>query len=110
MAEANYGVAHNFDKRLAKWIHPFSWNRQEPKRLPRIAERSIGLAGVTTQLLLGMTNLKVDFWCFALLHCVILLSVRPNAESGVSPFEALFKKTPNLMSLRIFGSTMYKVD
>jgi hypothetical protein len=36
--------------------------------------------------------------------------VRPNAESGVSPFEALFKETPNLVSLRIFGSTMYKVD
>jgi hypothetical protein len=74
------------------------------------AERSIGLAGVTTQLLLGMSNLKVIFWYFALLHGVILLNVRPHTESGVSPFEALFKKTPNLTSLRIFGSTMYKVD
>jgi hypothetical protein len=74
------------------------------------AERSIGLAGVTTQLLLGMANLKVVFWCFALLHGVILLNVRPNSESGNSPFEALFKKIPNLTSLRIFGSTMYKVD
>jgi hypothetical protein len=74
------------------------------------AERSIGLAGVTTQLLLGMSNLEVVFWCFALLHGVILLNVRPNSESGHSPFEALFKKTPNLTSLRIFGSTMYKVD
>jgi hypothetical protein len=57
-----------------------------------------------------MTNLEVVFWCFALLHGVILLNVHPNAESGVSPFEAFFKKTPNLTSLRIFGSTMYKVD
>jgi hypothetical protein len=48
------------------------------------AERSIGLAGVTTQLLLGMANLKVVFWCFALLHGVILLNVRPNSESGFS--------------------------
>jgi hypothetical protein len=39
------------------------------------AERSIGLAGVTTQLLLGMSNLEVVFWCFALLHGVILLNV-----------------------------------
>jgi hypothetical protein len=74
------------------------------------AERNIGLAGVTTQLLLGMSNLEVVFWCFALLHGVILLNVRPNSESGNSPFEALFKKAPNLASLRIFGSTMYKVD
>jgi hypothetical protein len=77
----------------------------------RKAEQTIGLAGVTTQLfLLGMSNLEVVFWCFALLHGVILLNVRPNSESGNSPFEALFKKTPNLMSLRIFGSTIYKVD
>jgi hypothetical protein len=75
-----------------------------------VEEESIPPAGVTTQLLLGMTNLEVVFWCFALLHGIILLNVRPNAESGVSPFEALFKKTPNLMSLRIFGSLMYKVD
>jgi hypothetical protein len=74
------------------------------------AERSIGLAGVTTQLLLGMANLEVVFWCFALLHGVILLNVRPNTESGNSPFETLFKKIPNLTSLRIFGSTMYKAD
>jgi hypothetical protein len=74
------------------------------------AERSIGIAGVTTQLLRGMTNLEVIFWCFALLHGVILLNVRPHSESGISPFEALFKKMPNLTSLRIFGSTMYKVD
>jgi hypothetical protein len=74
------------------------------------AERSIGIAGVTTQILLGMTNLEVIFWCFALLHGVILLNVRPHSESGISPFEALFKKKPTLTSLRIFGSTMYKVD
>jgi hypothetical protein len=74
------------------------------------AERSIGLAGVTTQCLLGMANLEVVFWCFALIHGVILLNVRPNSESGNSRFEALFKKIPNLKSLRIFGSTMYKVD
>jgi hypothetical protein len=74
------------------------------------AERSIGIAGVTTQLLLGMTNLEAIFWCFALLHGVILLNVRPNTDSGISPFEALFKKQPNLTSLRIFGSTMYNVD
>jgi hypothetical protein len=74
------------------------------------AERSIGIADVTTQLLLGMTNLEVIFWCFTFLHGVILLNVRPHSESGVSPFEALFKKMPNLASLRIFGSTMYKVD
>jgi hypothetical protein len=74
------------------------------------AERSIGLAGVTTQLLLGMSNLEVIFWCFALLQGVILLNVCPHSESGVNPFEALFKKKPNLSSLRIFGSTMYKVD
>jgi hypothetical protein len=37
------------------------------------AERSIGLAGMTTQLLLGMSNLEVIFWCFALLHGVILV-------------------------------------
>jgi hypothetical protein len=72
------------------------------------AERSIGLAGVTTQLLLGMSNVEVIFWCFALLHGVILLNVRPHSESGISPFEALLKKTPNLTALRIFG--MYKVD
>jgi hypothetical protein len=72
------------------------------------AERSIGTTGVTTQLLLGMTNLEVIFWCFALLHGVILLNVRPHTDSGVSSFEALFKKKPNLTSLRIFGSTMYK--
>jgi hypothetical protein len=52
----------------------------------------------------------VIFWCFALLHGVILLNIRPHSESGVSPFEALFKKKPNLTSLHIFGSTMYKVD
>jgi hypothetical protein len=75
-----------------------------------MAERSIGLAGVTTQLLLGMANLEVVFWCFELLHGVILLNVRPNSESGNSPFEALFKEIPNLTFLRIFGSTMYKVD
>jgi hypothetical protein len=74
------------------------------------AERSIGTAGVTTQLLLGMTNFEVIFWCFALLHGMILLNVRPNTDSGISPFEALFKKKPNLASLRIFGRTMYKVD
>jgi hypothetical protein len=74
------------------------------------AKRNIGLAGVTTQLLLGMSNLEVIFWCFSLLHGVILFNVRPHTESGVSPFEALFKKTQNLTSLRIFGSTMYKVD
>jgi hypothetical protein len=73
-------------------------------------ERSIGLAGVTTQLLLGMLYMEVIFWCFALLHGVILLTVRPHSESGISPFEALFKKKANLSSLRIFGSTMYKVD
>jgi hypothetical protein len=74
------------------------------------AEHSIGLAGVTTQLLLGMLNIEVIFWCSALLHGVILLNVCPNSESGISPFEALFKKKANLSSLRIFGSTMYKVD
>jgi hypothetical protein len=56
------------------------------------AKRSIGLAGITTQLLLGMSNLEVIFWCFALLHGVILLNVHPHSESGISPFEALFKK------------------
>jgi hypothetical protein len=74
------------------------------------AKRSIGLAGVAMQLLVGMANLEVVLWCFALLHGVILLNVRPNSESGNNPFEALFKKIPNLTSLRIFGSTMYKVD
>jgi hypothetical protein len=74
------------------------------------AERSIGIDGVTMQLLLGMMNLEVIFWCFALQHGVILLTIRPNTNSGISPFEALFKKRPNLTSLRIFGSTMYKVD
>jgi hypothetical protein len=63
------------------------------------AERSIGIAGVTTQLLLGMTNLEVIFWCFALLHGMILLNFRPNTDSSISPFEALFKKKPNLASL-----------
>jgi hypothetical protein len=72
------------------------------------AERSIGLPGVTTQLLLGMSNLEVIFWCFALLRGVILLNVRPHSESGISPFEALFKITPNLSSLQFFGSRMYK--
>jgi hypothetical protein len=74
------------------------------------AEHSIGLAGISTQLLLGMSNLEVIFWCFALLHGVVLLNVRPHSESGISPFEALFKKKANLSSLRVFGSTMYKVD
>jgi hypothetical protein len=74
------------------------------------AERSIGLAGVRTQLLLGMSNMEVIFWCFALLHGLILHNVRPHSESGISPFEALFKKKANLSSLRIFGSTMYKVN
>jgi hypothetical protein len=82
----------------------------EPSSANGKAEHSIGLAGVTTQLLLGMSNLEVVFWCFALLHGVILLNVRPNSELGHSPFEALFKKVPNLTSLRIFGYTMYKVD
>jgi hypothetical protein len=45
-----------------------------------------------------------------MLHGVILLNVRPHTDSGVSPFEALFKKKSNLTSLRIFGSMMYKVD
>jgi hypothetical protein len=62
------------------------------------------------ELLLGMANLEVIFWCFALLHDVILLNVHPNTDSGISPFEALFKKRPYLTSLRISGSTMYKVD
>jgi hypothetical protein len=53
------------------------------------AERSIGLAGVTTQLLLGMSNVEVIFWCFALLHGVILLNVRPHSESGVNPVRGL---------------------
>jgi hypothetical protein len=70
------------------------------------AERSIGIAGVTTQILLGMTNLEVIFWCFALLCGAILLNIRPHSESGISPFEALFKKKPNLTSFRIFVSTM----
>jgi hypothetical protein len=63
------------------------------------AEGSIGLTGVTTQLLLGMSNLEVIFWCFALLHGVILLNIHPHSESGISPFQALFKKMPNLSSL-----------
>jgi hypothetical protein len=39
------------------------------------AERSIGVAGVTTQLLLGMANVEVIYWCFALLKATTAVVV-----------------------------------
>jgi hypothetical protein len=73
-------------------------------------ERSVGMAGVTTQLLLAISNIETILWCFALLHGVLLLNVCLKTETDVSPFQQIFKKKPHLSTLRIFGSTMCKVS
>jgi hypothetical protein len=74
------------------------------------AERAIGMLGVQAQLLLYGAGLDPIFWCFALLHATTLSNIKPRAEGRLSPHMELFGTPPNLTSLRIFGSSIYRVD
>jgi hypothetical protein len=74
------------------------------------AERAIGTLGVQAQLLLYAAGLDPIFWCFALLHASTLSNIKPRADGRSSPHIELFNTPPNLTSLRIFGSPIYRVD
>jgi hypothetical protein len=74
------------------------------------AERAIGMLGVQAQLLLYAAGLEPIFWCFALLHATTLSNIKPRSDGRLSPHIELFNTPPNLTSLRIFGSPIYRVD
>jgi hypothetical protein len=74
------------------------------------AERSIGVLGVQAQVLLYGAGLDPIFWCFALLHAATLSNIKPRSDGRVAPHVELYVTPPNLTSLRIFGSTIYRVD
>ena len=68
------------------------------------------MLGQQTQLLLYAAGLESLFWCFALLHATTLSNIKPRADGRLSPHVELFHTAPNLTSLRIFGSPLYRVD
>jgi hypothetical protein len=74
------------------------------------AERAIGVLGVQAQVLLYGAGLDPVFWCFALLHAATLSNIKPRHDGRVSSHVELYITPPNLTSLRIFGSTIYRVD
>eukprot|EP00986_Skeletonema_menzelii_P015723 scaffold12494_cov159-Skeletonema_menzelii.AAC.1 len=69
-----------------------------------MAERLNGSLGVLVRSLLYGAGLPAKFWSSALLHACYLYNRRVHRALGCTPFEALYKRKPNLRYLRTFGS------
>ena len=60
--------------------------------------------GNMMQSMLKCVGLDKSFWADALMHAVYIRTCLPHTTLGVSPYEKMTLRKPNLSHLRVFGS------
>ncbi|GKE42247.1 ribonuclease H-like domain, reverse transcriptase, RNA-dependent DNA polymerase [Tanacetum coccineum] len=62
----------------------------------------------TTRCMMKATNMPQNFWAEAVRHAIYILnSVPTKVLEGITPYEAIKQKKPNLEKLKVFGSIAY---
>jgi hypothetical protein len=73
------------------------------------AETRVKACKNTTFSLLYMSGLPRNHWCFALMHGVFLLNLRPRSDGRLPSFEAWTDKPVDISDCRVFGSRTHAV-
>ena len=73
------------------------------------AETRVKACKNTSFCLLYMSGLARNYWCYALMHAVYLLNLRPHVDGRVPSSEEWTGKRVDLSSLRLFGSRAHAV-
>ncbi|GJY99628.1 zinc finger, CCHC-type containing protein [Tanacetum coccineum] len=73
-----------------------------------VVERRNRIVLSTTRSMMKAMKLPLTFWAEAVKHAIYILNRVPTrALVDKTPYEALYKRKPNLENLRIFGCTSY---
>ncbi|GJR08976.1 zinc finger, CCHC-type containing protein [Tanacetum coccineum] len=73
-----------------------------------VVERRNRIVLSTTRSMMKAMKLPLTFWAEAVKHAIYILNRVPTrALVDKTPYEALYKRKPNLENLRIFGCTAY---
>lgn len=77
-------------------------------QLNGVAERANRTLMEKIRSMLSTSGLPLNFWAEALLSATHMKNISPTSSlPGLTPFEAWYKKKPNLKNLRVFGCRAY---
>ena len=97
---------------LSNWYDSKGINHQkscvETSQQNGIVERKHQHILSTTRAIMSQSNMPKTFWNHADCHAVFLINRQPSKIlSGVSPFQVLHNKIPNIENLKVFGCLWY---